>query len=272
MAKMHALGIDVETTGTNPADDAVVELAAVGLRFDPVTGDHDHFCKVYRTVVDPGRAIPPEASAVHHLTAQHVHGQPKFSDALRGLQEAVLRFEPTILVSHNASFEEAFLPDLVATLTPDNPSWVCTLRLAQHVWPDAPAHKLQTLRYWRGWMQGERTTEAHQAWFDAACSVRLLADICWTLTAAGDVVSPAVLRERSATVPILAKVPFGKHQGKRWSEVPADYCRWIVEKAATSPSTPFDPAVVATAQAALRGVYTMPVDVQPPHGNNPAGS
>ena len=117
MAKMHAFGIDVETTGTNPADDAVVELAAVGLRFDPVTGDPDHFCKVYRTVVDPGRAIPPEASAVHHLTAQHVHEQPKFSDALRGLQEAARRFEPTILVSHNASFEEAFLPDLVATLS-----------------------------------------------------------------------------------------------------------------------------------------------------------
>ena len=159
-----------------------------------------------------------------------------------------------------------------ASPTPDNPSWVCTLRLAQQVWPDAPAHKLQTLRYWRGWMQGERTTEAHQAWFDAACSVRLLADICWTLTAAGDVVSPAVLRERSATVPILAKVPFGMHQEKRWSEVPADYCRWIMEKAATSRSAPFDPAVVATAQAALRGVYAMPVDVQPPHGGNPAGS
>ena len=62
MAMMHALGIDIETTGTNPAVDAVVELAAVGLRFDPVTGDHDHFDKVYRTVVDPGRSIPPGAS------------------------------------------------------------------------------------------------------------------------------------------------------------------------------------------------------------------
>ena len=146
MVMMHALGIDVETTGTIPADDAVVELAAVGLRFDPVTGDHNHFCKVYRTVVDPGRAIPPEASAVHHLTAEHVRRQPKLSVALQGLDEAARRFKPMILVSHNAAFEEAFLPDFVAALTPDNPTWVCTLRLAQHIWPDAPAHKPQTLR------------------------------------------------------------------------------------------------------------------------------
>ena len=260
MAMMHALGIDVETTGTNPADDAVVELAAVGLRFDPATRNHDRFCKVYRTVVDPGRAIPPDASAVHHLTAEHVRGQPRLAEALQGLAEAARRFEPTILVSHNASFEEAFLPGLVATLTPDNPSWVCTLRLAQHVWPDAPAHSLQTLRYWRGWMQGERTTEAHHAWFDAACSVRLLADICWTLAAVSDVVTPAILRQRSATLPILSTVPFGKHRGRRWSDVPGDYCRWIVDKAATDPDRPFDPAVVATAQAALRGVYATPVD------------
>ena len=99
---------------------AVVELAAVGLRFDADTGDHDHFNQVYRTVVDPGRAISPAASAVHHLTAEHVHGLPELSVALQGLEEAARRFKPTILVSHNASFEEAFLPDLVAALTPDN--------------------------------------------------------------------------------------------------------------------------------------------------------
>ena len=108
--------------------------------------------------------------------------------------------------------------------------------------------------------------EAHHAWFDAACSVRLLADICWTLTAAGDDVSPAILRERSAALPILARVPFGKHQGRLWSEVPDDYCRWILERAATSPDIPFDPAVVATAKAALRGMYAATVDRSCSHG------
>ena len=153
MAMMHALGIDVETTRTNPADDAVVELAAVGLRFDPVTGDHDHFCKVYRTIFDPGRATPPEASAVVGRLAHHPGGMPPGG---------------------------------------------------------APAY--QSLRGCR-----------------------------WA------------------------------NIGGLWSDLPDDYCRWIVEKAATGSNPPFDPVVVATAQAALRGVFAAPVKLPPPDGEDPAG-
>ncbi len=258
MTYIHAVGIDVETTGTSPVADTPVELAAVRLRFDPVTGEHDCFQKIFESRIDPGRDIPPTASAVHHLTAEHVRGQPDLSAALCGLEEEVRRFEPSVLVAHNASFEAAFLPDLAARLLPEDPRWVCTLRLAQHAWPDAPGFGLQSLRYWRGVMQGERTTTAHQAWFDAACSARLLVELCLAMTAAGETVTPALLRDRSHQLPLLLRVPLGKHQGKRWSEVPEDYCRWLVGRAAAGDGEPFDPAVVETARAALRGVFAKP--------------
>ncbi|MYD92469.1 MAG: 3'-5' exonuclease [Chloroflexi bacterium] len=267
MTYIHAVGIDVETTGTSPADDTPVELAAVGLRFDPATGTHDYFQKIFDTCIDPGRDIPPAASAVHHLTAEHVRGQPHLAAALHGLEEAVRPFEPTLLVAHNASFEAGFLPDLAARLVPGNPRWACTLRLAQHVWPDAPSFGLQTLRYWRGVMQGERTTTAHQAWFDAACSARLLVELCLAMTAAGETVTPRLLVDRSHQLPLLLRVPLGKHKGKLWSEVPEDYCRWLVDKAAAGSGEPFDPAVVETARAALRGEFAKPSDPETPAGD-----
>ena len=58
MTYIHAVGIDVETTGTSPVDDTPVEVAAVALRFDPATGAHDCFQKIFDTRIDPGRDIP----------------------------------------------------------------------------------------------------------------------------------------------------------------------------------------------------------------------
>ena len=36
-------------------------------------------------------------------------------------------------------------------------------------------------------------------------------------------------RRWSSGPALLAKVGFGKHRGKRWSEVPADYLQWLVK-------------------------------------------
>jgi exodeoxyribonuclease X len=60
--------IDLETTGTGP-DDHVVEIAAVdfiGSDIQIVSSD----------LVRPPIPIPPEASAVHHITDDDVSGSP----------------------------------------------------------------------------------------------------------------------------------------------------------------------------------------------------
>lgn len=45
------------------------------------------------------------------------------------------------MVAHNAEFERSFLPAL------RNERWLCTYRLARHLWREAPRHQLQVLRY-----------------------------------------------------------------------------------------------------------------------------
>ena len=118
MPTMHALAIDVETTGTDARSDAVVEIASVVIHIDPGTGQHDIFQTLSNSLVDPGRDIPVTASAVHHLTAEHVRGQPELAEAVLDLCRAAGPFQPTVLVAHNAAFEAGFLPDLARTLTP----------------------------------------------------------------------------------------------------------------------------------------------------------
>ena len=133
---------------------------------------------------------------------------------------------------------------------------MCTLRLAQHAWPDAPSFGLQALRYHRALLQGgARSSEAHQAWYDAACCAALLADLCRAMAAAGQPMTAARLRERTEAVPLLLRVPFGRHRGVPWREVPPDYCEWILRQNGSGTGDAFDPTVVATAEAALRGVY-----------------
>ena len=124
MPFLTALAVDVATTGTDPRSDAVVEIASVAIRIDLDTGRHDIFQALSNALVDPGREIPATASAVHHLTAEHVRGQPDLTQTLESLCRAASAFRPTVLAAHDAAFEAGFLPDLART--PDDPRWVYT--------------------------------------------------------------------------------------------------------------------------------------------------
>ena len=60
-------------------------------------------------------------------------------------------------------------------------------------------------------------------------------------------------RDRSEAVPLLLRVPFsGGTRGLPWRAVPRDYCEWVLRRHRSRIGDSFDPAVVATAEAALR--------------------
>src|SRR5437868_15338573 len=61
--------VDVETTGTSPGTDRIVEIAAV--KFMPQGGRR----RLHRRV-NPGTPIPPSATAVHGITDEDVAGCP----------------------------------------------------------------------------------------------------------------------------------------------------------------------------------------------------
>ena len=64
---------DLETTGTFPLTDRIVQIGAIKVSPD---GDTDLQCEI----VNPGGPIPPEATAVHGITDEVVADRPSFTE------------------------------------------------------------------------------------------------------------------------------------------------------------------------------------------------
>ncbi len=228
--------VDVETTGVNPQLDHVVEVACVVV----------HGWKrieTFSTLVDPGRAIPATASAVHHLTDAHVRGAPRLETIVDRLRELT---RDAVVVAHNAAFDRRFLAFLH-----DRP-WLCSMRFARAVMPDAPNHKNQVLRYHLGIDDPAlETASAHRALGDAIVTSRIFTICVERYLANGGIDDvPAAVAEvmRPYRLPALT---FGRHRGKPIVEVPRDYLEWLARDGdLTSP----DIALTVRSELARRAV------------------
>ena len=67
--------LDTETTGLNVEADQVIELGMIVFEFDPVLGTIHRVVEVFDELEDPLRPIPPETTAVHHITDDMVRGK-----------------------------------------------------------------------------------------------------------------------------------------------------------------------------------------------------
>src|SRR3989344_3204544 len=124
---------DTETTG-NEQKDFLCQIAyKVG---------NETFSGLYK----PPIKIPPEASAVHHITNKMVADKQSFSESPDFPKIKALFEDPdSVVVAHNAPF------DLVIIKKEDiEPKrFICTLRLARHLDPEEKIERynLQYLRY-----------------------------------------------------------------------------------------------------------------------------
>lgn len=211
---------DTETTGLNPEVDGVCEAACSLFREGEVIFS-------WSSLVNPGVPIPPEASAIHHLTDKHIAGAPTLEEALwdcaTKMEEAGISPEPpTAFVAHNAAFDSKFLPML------DRAPWLCTLRWARHLWPENKSYTNQYLRYFLGLDVPEAEGLAsHRALADVQVTTKLLEYLARFLPESW----PQQVEELipALDLPILQRTcRFKAHDGKPWCEVPKDYLNWLI--------------------------------------------
>jgi exodeoxyribonuclease X len=121
--------IDIETTGIDPASDAIIEIASVDLLKDGT------IINQRSTLVRPPIPVPPESSAVHHLIDDDLAFAPQLDDVLDRFRGA------DAYVAHNADFERSFLERRLG-----DSLRACTYKASLRIWPDPLSHSNQALR------------------------------------------------------------------------------------------------------------------------------
>jgi len=130
--------LDLETTGGSRHDDMITEIGAVKVRGGECLG-------TFHTLVNPGRAIPPQITVLTGLTDAVVRTAPRIETVLGTLVDFV---GDAVFVAHNASFDLGFLrAALERDRRPDyRPTVVDTAALARRLLRDeVPNCKLSTL-------------------------------------------------------------------------------------------------------------------------------
>ncbi|QBG48719.1 3'-5' exonuclease [Verrucomicrobia bacterium S94] len=171
---MKFVAFDLETTGTKPTEDMIVEVGAVMF-------DGNRAVKGYGALVDPGIPIPAEASAVNGITDDMLKGKPKIVDVLKEFAEFCGDLP---LVAHNAPFDYKFLLEDVKLHKSVAPGGVVldTLPLARKVFPGLPNYKLWTLTRHFNFPSGT----FHRAEEDSSYCGLLFAKIVETLEMRGE--------------------------------------------------------------------------------------
>lgn len=113
---------DLETTGFG-RDDKIVEFGAVVMEGNRPK-DHVHY------LVNPGRPIPPETTAIHKITDEMVMEAPRWRDVARECFDFLFQGLP--IVSHNLSFDARMLGQQVDPKHwPKNIFTLCTMTEAR---------------------------------------------------------------------------------------------------------------------------------------------
>jgi len=204
---------DVETTGLEPEKDKIVELAIVTCTLDGIQNSRSW-------LFNPGMPIPASASAIHHIVDEDVADRPQFESSYLETGS----YGPIVNVFHNAELDGAFL-------NPKYPA-LCTMRLAQKLWPDFESHSNQFLRYQLKLNPPiERNAPIHRALPDAIVTATLLIHELNEVISRSrepDTIDIRKLIHWVNEPMLLTTVRFGKHKGRKWSEVPKDYLQWIL--------------------------------------------
>lgn len=115
--------IDTETTGLHKGKDKILELGAV--RFvggKPV--------EIFETLVNPGRPIPKEVTAINHITDDMVSGCPTIREVLPAFDRFV---GASNVVGHNLDFDLGFILKAGSRMAHTKRRYYCTLEQSKKI-------------------------------------------------------------------------------------------------------------------------------------------
>jgi len=210
---------DTETTG-NTEKDFLCQIA--------YKTDEESFTGLYK----PPIKIPPEASAVHHITNKIVMDKPSFSESPDSKKiKELFENENSVVVAHNAQFDLMIIKK--EEINPKNS--ICTLRLARYLDPEGKIERYN-LQYLRYLLELEVEATAHDALGDVLVLEKLFGRLKNKLMESEKLNEEEAIEkmiEISSHPSLFKFINFGKHNGKEIKEIARidpGYLEWLLKQ------------------------------------------
>ena len=217
--------IDLETAGLEPPA-SILEVGWSHLYFDTDTRAVE--IKPPRSrLFRPKEDLSPENIAIHHLTPAMLAPFEECSDDI--LAEIIQEDRPQFIVAANSDFEKKWLdtPEIIgAGLDGKAAFWICTIKAAARLYPDAESHSNQAMRYRLGLdLPEELAMPPHRAGPDSYVTAHILG----RFLSEGVRVRDLVQWEREPR--FMTRCPIGKEwRGKPWADVDAGFLQWVCDQ------------------------------------------
>jgi len=162
LADLSYVVVDVETTGGSSfGPDRITEIAAVII-------EHGKISRVYETLVNPQRPIPPMVTRLTNITWDMVKHMPTFREIVPQVADAI---RGHVFVAHNAGFDWRFVTSEIARATGERMEGrrLCTVKMARRLLPQLHRRSLDYLaRHYN-----VEITARHRAGGDAVATARV---------------------------------------------------------------------------------------------------
>lgn len=210
---------DTETTG-NTEKDYLCQIAYKN-------GD-ESFVGFYK----PPVKIPPEASAVHHITNKMLENKLAFKDTEDSEKiKELFEDKNSVVIAHNAQFDLMIIKK--ENIKPAN--FICTLRLARFLDPEGKIERYN-LQYLRYLLDLDVQATAHDALGDVLVLEKLFDRLKKKLIETKNLTEETYLDrmiEISSHPSIFKYINFGKHSGKELEQIAKidkNYLEWLLKQ------------------------------------------
>ncbi len=221
---------DTETTG-NTEKDFLCQIAyktAASAQGSGEPRDSETFSGLYK----PPVKIPPEASAVHHITNKMVADKIAFGESKDYKRiKKLFEDEDNVVVAHNAQFDLMMIKK--EGITPQ--SFICTLRLARYLDPEGKIDRYN-LQYLRYLLELDVEATAHDALGDVLVLEKLFERLKKKMMEDGNLKEEEIISkmiEVSSHPSLLKYINFGKYNGKEVAEITRidpGYLEWLLKQ------------------------------------------
>lgn len=205
--------IDCESTGLDPQNDRIIEIAIARFTFDQIM-------QQFESLVDPECDIPQVSQEIHKISKEMLEGKPKIGQILPQILKMI---DDHVIVGHGIGFDIALIAaEAKRNQIPTNIEklrYIDTLRMAR-LYGESPINSLERLRQHFN-IEAEG---AHRAMSDVVVNIEVFKYLAKSYQTTEQLFK--VLEK-----PIKLKtMPLGKHKGRRFDEIPVEYLEWAQRK------------------------------------------